>query len=349
LLKNSTPRQIALRAAATIGGSILGLILLSKAFNPTVISWWLVVAILLSSLTVSYLVVLTYLDRYIYRKIKLIYKTIHQQKVSTDIKREGVDLDQPIIDDVEQEVEEWVEKQQNQIDQYERFAEYRRRYVGDISHELKTPIFNIQGYLHTLLEGGYYDEKIAMSFLKKAAKNVERLQTIVEDLSAISRLESGELILDTEPFDIKALAVEVFEEVEMKSKEVRVELGFKPGADIGFMVMADRESIRQVLVNLITNSLKYGNVEGTTRIGFYDMESYILCEVADNGIGIPEKHLPHVFDRFYRVDKSRSRQKGGSGLGLAIVKHIMEAHQQTINVRSSPGLGSTFGITLAKA
>lgn len=349
MLKNSTPRQIALRAAATIGGSILGLILLSKAFNPTVISWWLVVAILLSSLTVSYLVVLTYLDRYIYRKIKLIYKTIHQQKVSTDIKREGVDLDQPIIDDVEQEVEEWVEKQQNQIDQYERFAEYRRRYVGDISHELKTPIFNIQGYLHTLLEGGYYDEKIAMSFLKKAAKNVERLQTIVEDLSAISRLESGELILDTEPFDIKALAVEVFEEVEMKSKEVRVELGFKPGADIGFMVMADRESIRQVLVNLITNSLKYGNVEGTTRIGFYDMESYILCEVADNGIGIPEKHLPHVFDRFYRVDKSRSRQKGGSGLGLAIVKHIMEAHQQTINVRSSPGLGSTFGITLAKA
>lgn len=349
MLKNSTPREIALRATATIGGSILGLLLLFKAFNPTVIPWWLVVTIPMSSLIVSYLVVLTYLDRYIYRKIKLIYKTIHQQKVSTDIKREGVDLDQPIIDDVEQEVEEWVEKQQNQIDQYERFAEYRRRYVGDISHELKTPIFNIQGYLHTLLEGGYHDEKIAMSFLKKAAKNVERLQTIVEDLSAISRLESGELILDAEPFDIKALAIEVFEEVEMKSKEVRVELGFKPGADTGFMVMADRESIRQVLVNLITNSFKYGNMDGTTRIGFYDMESYILCEVADNGIGIPEKHLPHVFDRFYRVDKSRSRQKGGSGLGLAIVKHIMEAHQQTINVRSSPGLGSTFGITLAKA
>jgi len=135
----------------------------------------------------------------------------------------------------------------------------------------------------------------------------------------------------------------------MKSKEMNVDLSFKLGADIGFMVMADRESVRQVLVNLVTNSLKYGNPGGNTRIGFYDMESYILCEVADNGIGIPEKHLPHVFDRFYRVDKSRSRQKGGSGLGLAIVKHIMEAHQQTINVRSSPGLGSTFGITLAKA
>ncbi len=347
--KNSTPRQIALRAATTIGGAVFGLLLLFKAFAAASISWWAVVALPIGSIAAAYFVVLTYIDKYIYRKIKLIYKTIHHQKVSTDIKREGVNLDQPIIDDVELEVEEWAEKQQNQIDQYERFAEYRRRYVGDISHELKTPIFNIQGYLHTLLEGGYHDEKIAMSFLKKAAKNVERLQTIVEDLGAISRLESGELILDIETFDIKALTIEVFEEVEMKSKESGVELAFKPGADLGFLVMADRESIRQVLVNLITNSLKYGNVGGATRIGFYDMESYILCEVADNGIGIPEKHLPHVFDRFYRVDKSRSRQKGGSGLGLAIVKHIMEAHQQTINVRSSQGLGSTFGITLAKA
>lgn len=349
MLKNSTPRQIALRAAVVIGAAVFGLLLLIKAVSTTSLSWWVAILVPLSGIAVAYVVVLIYLEKYIYRKIKLIYKTIHQQKVSSDIKREGVDLDQPIIDDVEQEVEEWAEKQQNQIDQYERFAEYRRRYVGDISHELKTPIFNIQGYLHTLLEGGYHDEKIAMSFLKKAAKNVERLQTIVEDLGAISRLESGELILDLEPFDIKVLATEVFEEVEMKSKESRVELTFKPGADVGFMVMADRESIRQVLVNLVTNSLKYGNVGGATRIGFYDMESYILCEVADNGIGIPEKHLPHVFDRFYRVDKSRSRQKGGSGLGLAIVKHIIEAHQQTINVRSSPGLGSTFGVTLAKA
>ncbi|TXF91292.1 sensor histidine kinase [Neolewinella aurantiaca] len=348
MLKNSTPRQIALRAAATIGGALLGILLVLKAFVPEV-PWLVIVLVPPCSVAIAHFVVLTYIDRYIYRKIKLIYKTIHQQKVSSDLKREGVDLDQPIIDDVEQEVEEWAKKQQQQIDQYERFAEYRRRYVGDISHELKTPIFNIQGYLHTLLEGGYHDEKISMSFLKKAAKNVERLQTIVEDLSAISRLESGELILDTEPFDIKALATEVFEELEMKSKEAKIELGYKSGADTGFMVMADRESIRQVLVNLVTNSLKYGDVGGSTRIGFYDMESYILCEVADNGIGIPEKHLPHVFDRFYRVDKSRSRQKGGSGLGLAIVKHIMEAHQQTINVRSSPGLGSTFGITLAKA
>ncbi|WP_020569254.1 sensor histidine kinase [Neolewinella persica] len=349
MLKNSTPREIALLASLTIGGAILGLSLLLKVVLFSAVSWFAIGVMTVGATGFSYLVVLTYLDRYIYRKIKLIYKTIHSQKISTDIKKEGVDLDQPIIDDVEQEVEEWAENQQIKIQQYERFAEYRRRYVGDISHELKTPIFNIQGYLHTLLEGGYYDEKIAMSFLKKAAKNVDRLQTIVEDLGAISRLESGELILDTEVFDIKDLALEVLDEVDLKSKEMKIELGFKPGADTGFLVEADRESIRQVLVNLVTNSLKYGNPNGSTKIGFYDMDAYILCEVADNGIGIPEKHLPHVFDRFYRVDKSRSRQKGGSGLGLAIVKHILEAHQQTINVRSSPGLGSTFGITLAKA
>lgn len=336
-------------AAATIGGAMLGASLLLKALLFTEIPWLAVFAVAFSATVFSYLVVLTFLDRYIYRKIKLIYKTIHNQKVNADAKREGVDLNQPIIGEVEHEVEAWAEKQQQQQQAYERFAEYRRRYVGDISHELKTPIFNIQGYLHTLLEGGYHDEKIAMSFLKKAAKNVERLQTIVEDLGAISRLESGELIFDADTFDIKELAAEVLDEMDLKSKEVGIELGFKTGADDGFMVKADRESIRQVLVNLVANSLKYGNPQGSTKIGFYDMDAYILCEVADNGIGIPEKHLPHVFDRFYRVDKSRSRQKGGSGLGLSIVKHIMEAHHQTINVRSSPGLGSTFGITLAKA
>ena len=350
MLKNSTPRQIATRAALTISGSLLVVMMILKAMG-VVASWWMIGLVIVAAITLSYLVILTYLDKYIYRKIKLIYKTIHKQKVSTDIKREGVDLDQPIIDEVEQEVEEWAEAQQRQLDQYERFAEYRRRYVGDISHELKTPIFNIQGYLHTILddENLMDDREFTLSFLRKAARNVERLQVIVEDLSAISRLESGELILDMEPFNIKDLAQEVIEELDLKSKEQGIELGFKPGAENGFIVNADRESIRQVLINLVNNSIKYGNPGGATKFSFYDMESYILCEIADNGIGIPEKHLPHVFDRFYRVDKSRSRKRGGSGLGLAIVKHIMEAHQQTINVRSSPGLGSTFGITLAKA
>jgi two-component system phosphate regulon sensor histidine kinase PhoR len=150
-------------------------------------------------------------------------------------------------------------------------------------------------------------------------------------------------------FDIKDLAMEVFQDLEMKAKGDKVELQFKEGASNGFKVRADRERIRQVLTNLISNSIKYGHEGGVTKLGFYDMDRYILVEVADNGIGIPKQHLNHVFDRFYRVDKSRSRDRGGSGLGLSIVKHIVESHNQTINVRSTPNLGSTFGFTLEKA
>lgn len=350
MLKNSTPREVAVRIALTIAGAMLGIMLVFRGLGFT-LSWISLGAIVLAAAGISYFVALRYLMAYIYRKIKLIYKTIRHQKVSMEMKRNGIRPDQPIMADVEEEVADWAETQGQQEDQYEQLAEYRRRYVGDISHELKTPIFNIQGYLHTILddEEVLNDRKFTLSFLQKAARNVERLQTIVEDLSAISRLESGELILDMEPFNIRTLAAEVIEELELKSEEQGISLGFKDTAEEGFLVNADRESIRQVLINLVNNSIKYGNPGGSTRIGFYDMESYILCEVADDGIGIPEKHLPHVFDRFYRVDKSRSRKRGGSGLGLSIVKHIMEAHQQTINVRSSPGLGSTFGLTLDKA
>lgn len=351
MLKNSTPRQIAIMAALLIALFSVAAMALFMAIsdpNPESSLYFL----LMTGGTIfvtAYIIILNYLRKYIYRKIKLIYKTIHRHKVSLDKKSTQVDMDQPIIEDVDKEVAIWAEEQQKEIDRYKSFAEYRRRYVGDISHELKTPIFNIQGYLHTLLEGGLEDEKIAMPFLKKAAKNLERLQVIVEDLSAISRLETGDLILDRTIFNIRELAEEVLEDLEMKSREMNIKLSFKEGASQGFLVSADREYIRQVLTNLIFNSINYGNPDGQTKLGFYDMDKYILVEVADDGIGIAEKHLPHLFDRFYRVDKSRSRERGGSGLGLAIVKHIMEAHSQTVTVRSSPKLGSTFGITLEKA
>ena len=259
------------------------------------------------------------------------------------------DISSNIIEDVEREVALWAENQKEEVEKYKSWAEYRRKFVGDISHELKTPIFNIQGYIHTLIDGGLDDESVNLNFLKKAAKNVERLQTIVEDLEAISRLESGELILDIQVFDIKELTEEVFEELEIKAEEKNISLDFKVGASQGYEVQADRETIRQALVNLIHNSIKYGKEGGKTRVGFYDMDKHVLIEIADNGIGISDKDIDHVFDRFYRVDKSRSRTQGGSGLGLSIVKHIVEAHKQTINVRSSPQLGSTFGFTLKKS
>lgn len=345
MLKNPTPGQIAGLIAlfsAVLSSAILVVLLFFNAFNYLFI-------IPIIGILGTYWVSVYYLKKYIYRKIKVIYKTIHKHKVTPEDKQNDVQLHSNLMEEIEMEVDEWAENQKEEIRKYNSWAEYRRKFVGDISHELKTPIFNIQGYLHTLLDGGLEDQKINVKFLSKAAKNVERLQTIVEDLESISRLESGELILDIQSFDIKELSIEVFEELEFKAREKNIDFDFKQGAAKSFMVEADRETIRQILVNLIHNSIKYGKDGGRTRVGFYDMDKVILVEVADNGIGIPKQHINHVFDRFYRVDKSRSRIQGGSGLGLSIVKHIVEAHKQTINVRSTPDLGSTFGFTLKKS
>lgn len=289
------------------------------------------------------------LDRFIYRRIKLIYKIIRKAKTSVPDKRALQKSDDPILDGVEQEVQQWAETQQNEIETLKTLEAYRRRFIGNVSHELKTPIFSIQGYIYTLIDGGVYDENVNMRYLERAASNVDRLLTIVQDLEEISKLESEDLVLDIQKFDIKGLVKEVFNDLEVNARQRNVSMAFKEGADKSFTVMADREGIRQVLTNLILNSIKYGNENGVTKVSFYVMDRQILVEIADNGIGIEEKHLNHLFDRFYRVDKSRSRESGGSGLGLSIVKHILEAHNQTVNVRSTPGKGSTFGFTLDKA
>lgn len=348
VIKNPTPRQIALASAVFISGFSL-LFYLGMTNLDFFPDWVWLILFPATMLLTAYLVNIYYLKNYIYRKVKVIYKTIHRHKRSPEEKAPSIEVDTNIIEEVEKEVNEWADIQQKELDRFRAWADYRRKFVGDISHELKTPIFTIQGYLHTLLDGGLYDDKVNMTFLKKAAKNVDRLYTIVEDLSAIARLEAGNLVLEMQAFDIKELTEEVFEDLEIRAREREVSLEFKDGADQNYKVLADREYIRQVLTNLIHNSIKYGNPGGRTKVGFYDMDKNMLIEVADNGIGIPKNHLIHVFDRFYRVDKSRSRAQGGSGLGLSIVKHIIEAHKQTINVRSTPGVGSTFGFTLEKA
>ena len=349
MLKNPTPQLIALLSALWVTLAVLALDAGALfGFQWATPAWFFVVQVILVFLC-AVIVFFYYLRKYIYRKIKLIYKTIHQQKLRPEEKSSSVDMQTDIIDDVEREVAIWADNQAKEIQNLRNWQEYRRRFLGDISHELKTPIFNIQGYLETLLDGGLYDPTINATYLERAVKNVERLNTIVEDLEVISRLESGELILEMQNFDIRTLADEVFEELDMKAAERNIKLGFKTGADQHFKVRADRESIRQVMINLVNNSIKYGNEGGSTKVGFYDMDRNILVEIADNGIGIPPEQISHVFERFYRVDKSRSRERGGSGLGLSIVKHIIEAHHQTINVRSTLQLGSTFGFTLAKA
>lgn len=348
--KNSTPRQIAILISAY--AALVNTVVLTVLFflNPKWPYWGFQV-ILAGAITfaAAYFTSLFFITNYIFRKVKVIYKAIRNYKVSPEEKQRELDPDRDFISEVEQEVSDWAKRQQEELERHQAWADYRKRFLGDISHELKTPIFNIQGYLHTLLDNNLEDTEVNIPFLTKAVKNAERLQTIVEDLESISKLEQGSQILDIQSFELKSLVEEVFDDLRFKALEKNIRLEFKEGAVANFKVSADKESIRQVLTNLVHNSIKYGNPNGRTKVGFYDMDKYLLVEVADNGIGIAKKHLPHVFDRFYRADKSRSREHGGSGLGLSIVKHIVDAHGQTINVRSTPDVGSTFGFTLEKA
>lgn len=346
--KNQSPQQLALITA--LASSLFVTLVLAALghFNPRVhLPLWELFLVALAVFITGYLVNYLFVKHYIYRRVKLIYKIIHRHKGAGNVARKPRQAD--ILDDVEQEVYEWAEAREREAEESEKLAAYRRRYIGDVSHELKTPIFNIQGYIHTLLDGAIQDPSVAMNYLERAARNVDRLEAIVQDLETIHKLESGQMLLDIREFDIRNLTDEVFADLEMKARERNIRLCYKEGAAQHFRVRADKEAIRQVLINLVDNSIKYGREGGTTKVSFYDMDTHILLEVSDNGIGIEEKDLPHVFDRFYRVDKSRSREAGGTGLGLSIVKHIVEAHKQTINVRSNPKQGSTFGLTLEKA
>jgi two-component system phosphate regulon sensor histidine kinase PhoR len=308
--------------------------------------------VLFSSIVVSifviYCTVAFLLKKFVVEKIGLIYNFIHDARLK-NLKLKKKPLDITSFEDVEHDVIQWAEDTEKQIQSLRSLEEYRKNFVGNVSHELKTPIFSIQGYLHTLLEGGIYDEQINIKYLERAAQNADRLQNIVEDLESISKLESGNLELTISKFDIRSLVNDVFQDLNITALESNITLCLKKDADFAYLVEGDKEMIRQVLINLITNSIKYGIEKGETEVAFYDMETNILIEISDNGIGIENKHVNHLFDRFYRVDPSRSRRIGGSGLGLSIVKHIVEGHKQTIKVNSNLGEGSTFSFTLNKA
>ena len=259
--------------------------------------------------------------------------------------------DSDALETVNQDVISWAENKQEEIQLLRDQEEYRRDFLGNVSHELKTPIFNIQGYVHTLLDGGLEDEEINRKFLIRADKSVERMISVVEDLDVISRLESGRLELNLQRINIVDLVKEVMEMEEMKAGKRNIAIRFNEKYDKPIYVMADDDQIRQVYINLLDNAIKYGSQDGTIKLRFYDMDQNILCEVADDGPGIAPRHLPRLFERFYRVDKARDRHAGGTGLGLSIVKHIMDAHKQTINVRSLVGdnSGTTFSFTLKKS
>jgi two-component system, OmpR family, phosphate regulon sensor histidine kinase PhoR len=313
-------------------------------------SWYYFLITFVIAFICSFFVFYYLIERYIYRKITLIYKLIHNLKLGKDLKEAlGEQLSDDPINDVQEEVKSWAREKKTEIEALKNQEQFRREFLSNISHEFKTPLFAIQGYIEAVQEDLMEeDPDRAKAFLQKASNNLDRLSYLIKDLDEIAKLESGEIKINYQRFDLSVLIKEVMESLELKAEKHEIELIFKHKYNYPIFVNADREKIRQVLVNLISNSLKYGKEKGHTFIKIYELHDQVLVEVTDDGIGIEEKYLPRLFERFFRADKSRSRQIGGSGLGLAIVKHILEAHQQTISVRSTEGLGSTFGFTLAK-
>lgn len=312
-------------------------------------SWYYLLVSFGISFATSFILFYYLLEKYIYSKIKLIYKLIHNLKLGKDLKDAlGEYVSSDPINDVEQEVKEWAGAKKNEIDVLKKQEQFRREFLSNVSHEFKTPLFAIQGYIETLQDCLLDDPEMAVKFLQKAEKNVERLSYLINDLDSISKLESGEIPIDYQKFDFVLLAKEVMEGLEDKAKKRDISLSFKEKYMHPAFVRADREKIRQVMINLISNSVKYGKEHGSTAIKIFELHDQYLIEVTDDGIGIDEKHLSRLFERFYRVDSHRSREVGGTGLGLAIVKHILEAHEQIISVRSTLQIGTTFAFTLEK-
>ncbi len=342
---------------SSLKNSVLLIALLVALFVSCVVAYftkketgqWNNKAIIISfftSIATSFFLLL-FVNKLIFKKINQLLAMVKNFRSQSDIASTSIEYKKNEIENLNNEILAWANDRKNEIERLKKLEVYRKEFLGNVSHELKTPIFNIQGYVLTLLDGGIDDPSINKNYLSRAEKSVDRMITIIDDLEAISQLETGELQIEPERFDITALVKDVVDAQEMKATEKSILLTIN--TDKPVFVLADRFRIRQVLVNLIVNSVKYGKEFGETKIRFHDAGDNVLVEIADNGIGIASEHLPRLFERFYRVDKSRSREQGGTGLGLAIVKHIIEAHNQTINVMSTEGVGTVFSFTLKKA
>ncbi len=341
-IKNISPRQLSFFTALGLAVPISLLVyIIEKKWQPVVLSFLLI-------LFGGYFLISFVLEKFIYRKIKLIYKFIYQTKAT---KKEETYykyvLPQKSIDEVREDVEAWAEENKQEIEMLRQNEQFRKEFLQNLSHEFKTPVFAIQGYVDTLLQGALENPEVNKRFLEKTATNVERLTNLLNDLDEISKLERGELVLFKQNFIVQELVKDVFESISIMAEQKNIRCGIKKGCESPLTVFADKEKIRQVLLNLVENSIKYGKVNGNITASMYNTDGrHILVEMGDDGIGIPEKYLPRIFERFYRTDKGRSIDVTGSGLGLAICKHIIEAHGQTIHVRSREDIGTTIGFTL---
>ncbi len=340
--KNFSPQQLAALTALALSVPVS---IIFFAFNPV---WWIALIVLVAMFLGSFGLILYTLQNFIFRKIKLIYKLIYQTKAS---KREEFYykniLPQKGIDEVRQDVESWAMQRKAEIEVLIQNEAFRKEFLQNLSHELKTPIFAIQGYVDTLLAGALHNEAVNTKFLQSTSRNVDRLVNLIDDLDEISRLESGKLKLNKSNFIIQEQVKDVYESLFLKAKEKNIRCIIKKGCEVPMTVYADKEKIKQVLTNLVDNAIKYSNNNGTMEASFYNMDGRnVLIEISDEGVGIPEEHISRIFERFYRTDLARTRKEGGSGLGLSICKHIVEAHGQTIHVRSKVDVGTSIGFTL---
>lgn len=348
MIKNPTPGKVsAINALVLTGCNVLIL----KVFN---FEWSITLGASFVLFIISYISIRLFLDLFIYRKIKLVYKLIqdplHVDQVHEGSKKKAQNLATPNdpISFVNNEVSTWLKKKNKEISRLKEQEAFRKEFLGNVSHELKTPIFNIQGYLETLLDGAIHDPEVNIKFIKKAAKSAERLNQLVNDLLSISQMETGKLKMNFESVSLLELCSEVIEALEITARQNKVSLLFKDGVEKEHRVKADKNMIRQVLVNLISNGINYGKEDGHVWVGLFDMDEHVLIEVSDDGEGIAPEHHARLFERFYRVERSRSRNLGGTGLGLSIVKHIIESHDSQISVKSTLGKGTTFAFTLEK-
>lgn len=310
------------------------------------INYWFLLLFAAVCYVFSFFIVQFRVEKFIYNRVKRIYENVKLLESSTFDRRQ-------ITTDMEtltKEVERFAESNKLEIETLKVRESYRKDFMGNVSHELKTPLFTVQGYILTLLDGAMKDKAVRKKYLQRASKGVERLIYIVKDLDMITKLEVGDLVLNKEEFNIVETVQNVFDLLEMKASRKNITLEFDMDYGHSILVNADQERIQQILTNLIENSIKYGKNDGTTEVSIEDLiQNKVIVRVTDNGEGIEKEHIPRLFERFFRVDKSGSRKEGGSGLGLAIVKHLVEAHNEKIYLESQFGIGSEFSFTLEKA
>lgn len=339
--KNFTPGSISLIAAGSVGLSV-GVVyfLITKDLVESLI---LFIGIFSISLSIFYVLV----QRFIFSKLRILRKAI--QYLNSDTISYLKMLQNPnkdIIFQVSEQVFDFAKDSRYKIDELQKLAEYRKQFLGNVSHELKTPIFSAQGYIHTLLDGALEDPKVNRLFLERASKSMERLVALVNDLTALSYLQGNEHPLNKTKVNLQEVIEETFEMCNSNEQNKKITLHIKRKSSPDPLVLADEDKIKQVFINLFENAIRYGKKNGEVRVGFYEIDDVMVIEVSDNGYGIEEEHLPRLFERFYRTDQARSRHQGGTGLGLSIVKHIIEQHGFKISVTSKINQGTTFSFML---